>query len=70
VRHFLIGTLAVMSVGLCSTEAPPPNAGPFESAELASAEEVQYPVRSATVGAVVLEEIRTEAYTSEAKPIA
>ena len=54
-RHFLIGTLALMAVGLCSAEAPRPNAGPFESAEVVSAEDVRYSAQSAAVGAVVLE---------------
>ncbi len=54
-RHFLIGTLALMAVGLCSAEALRPNAGPFESAEVVSAEDVRYSAQSAAVGAVVLE---------------
>jgi len=52
VRHFLIGTLALMAVGLCSAEAPRPNAGPFESAEVVSAEDVRYSAQSAAVGAL------------------
>jgi hypothetical protein len=55
VRHFFIGTLAFMSVGLCSAEAPRLNPGLFESAEVLSSEDVRYSAQSAAVGTVVLE---------------
>lgn len=55
-RHFLIGTLAFMSVGLCSAEALCPNAdSTFQSADIVSATDIAYPTTSTAVGTVVLE---------------
>jgi TonB family protein len=55
VCHFLSAMAAIMSAGLCFAEAPPPNAGPFESADIVSATDVAYPLQSISVGTVVLE---------------
>jgi TonB family protein len=55
VRHFLSAMAAIMAAGLCFVVAPPPNPGPFASADIVSATDLAYPTTSAAVGTVVLE---------------
>jgi TonB family protein len=55
VCHLMSAMAAIMLAGLCSVEAPPPNTGPFEPAEIVSATDLAYPIQSVAVGTVVLE---------------
>jgi len=55
VCRFLTAMAAIMSAVLCLAGAPPPNAGPFESADIVSATDIAYPPKSIAVGTVVLE---------------
>ena len=54
-RHFSTTMAAIMLAGLSSLKAPPPSASAFEPAEIVSATDVAYPIRSIAVGTVVLE---------------
>lgn len=53
--HFLTAMTSIMSAVLCLAEAPPPNAGLFESAKIVSATDIAYPMKSFAVGTIVLE---------------
>ena len=55
VCHLFSAMAAIMLAGLCSAEAPSPNAGPFEPADIVSATDIAYPTKSIAVGTVVLQ---------------